>query len=637
MVDRLVTSAVLIALLGAAAAAQEELSNEACLACHGGQDAPALEGKPLYIDGGRYADSVHGPLPCTTCHADATAIPHAEPLARVGLDTCEGCHDDVVVAYRAGIHGEANGRGIREAATCNDCHGNVHTVQAHTNPQSRAHWSHLVATCAQCHSKIDLAKKFDIPVVQPVDAYLDSVHGRAVAGGKRAAVCSDCHGVHDILPHSDPRSPIARGNVPATCGRCHGEILNAYRASVHGAALRHAHTDAPVCTDCHGEHRILGSSDPSSPVFAANIPTETCGRCHGNARLSEKYGLSLDKVSAFRDSFHGLALRAGRPTVANCASCHGVHDILPSSDPRSTINPANLPATCGKCHPGAGSFFAIGSVHGSPKSQAVWLVWWVRFLYVWLIAVTIGSMTVHNGLDIARKARSPHPPPPILPVEPERMSRGLRWQHGLVMLSFPILVYTGFALTYPESWWAAPLLRWEERLALRGTLHRAAAVVLLAALAWHLAHVLVSRRLRTCMRGMLPSWGDVSAFVGALGYYVGLRAHAPHGGTFSYAEKAEYWAFMWGCLVMSITGLLLWFENTTLHYLPTWIPDVATAIHFWEAVLATLSIVVWHLYWVIFDPEVYPMDWTWWNGRPPTARVLERQAPSQPDPPAAAP
>ena len=64
------------------------------------------------------------------------------------------------------------------------------------------------------------------------------------------------------------------------------------------------------------------------------------------------------------------------------------------------------------------------------------------------------------------------------------MTRGLRWQHGLVMISFPMLAYTGFGLKYPDAWWALPL-RWEAPLGLRGSRHRVAAVILLAALAWH--------------------------------------------------------------------------------------------------------------------------------------------------------
>lgn len=622
----MISALLAVLLLVCSNAVAEEIGNEACLSCHGNEGFASPSGHPLYTNPEQFTASVHGSLPCTTCHSDITELPHAQRLKPVGTVPCATCHDDAVTAYQKSIHGRAFAQGVGEAATCSDCHGNVHAIVPHTEDRSMAHWSKLAATCARCHAKIDLAHKFDIPVVQPVEAYLQSAHARAVAAGKRGAVCSDCHGAHEILRSADPRSPTARANVPSTCGKCHGEILKTYRDSVHGEAFAAGHREAPVCTDCHGEHRILDARDPTSPVFAANLPSETCGRCHANARLGEKYGLTIGKVSAFADSFHGLALRSGELTVANCASCHGVHDIRPASDPRSHVNPANLPATCGQCHPGAGTRFTLGSVHGAPTSANAWGVAWVRFIYLWIIGLTIGAMTLHNALDLSRKARrAPAPPRSVAINQPERMTRATRWQHGLVMLSFPILVYTGFALKYPEAWWAAPLLRWERSLGLRGAIHRAAAVVMMVGLLWHVFALVSNQRLRACMRKMLPSFRDVRVALGTFAYYLGRRPHAPHSGIFNYAEKAEYLAFMWGSGVMALTGFLLWFENTTLQYLPSWVPDIATAIHFYEAILATLSILVWHFYWVIFDPEVYPMDWTWWDGHPPESRTIERQ------------
>jgi thiosulfate reductase cytochrome b subunit len=204
------------------------------------------------------------------------------------------------------------------------------------------------------------------------------------------------------------------------------------------------------------------------------------------------------------------------------------------------------------------------------------------------------------------------------------MTRALRWQHGLVMVSFVTLAYTGFALKYPESWWAAPVLRWESRFGLRGWLHRSAALFLLAALGWHLAHVATSRRLRGCLRGLAWSWSDVTDAIGA---FRARRAH--HHGAFGYVEKVEYWAFLWGTAVMALTGFLLWFENVSLRWLPKWATDVATAIHYYEAILATGAILVWHLYWVVFDPDVYPMDGSWWHGKAPAARDAERTPRSQ--------
>ncbi len=609
----------------APAVAEEEVpGDEACLACHGSEGYADESGKPLEVNGERFAASVHAPIGCVACHQDSTSIPHEERPAPVSLDVCRGCHTEIVDAYRGDVHGRARQNGIGKAAICWECHGAIHAVRSSSDPSSPASRARQVATCGQCHGRVQLAKKFGIPVVQPVGAYLGGVHARAAAEGKHAALCSDCHGMHGVQPSSDPNAPTAHRHVPETCGKCHREIFEAYRDSIHGEGLALGNRMAPVCTDCHGEHRILGVSDPKSPVFAANIPGETCGRCHADERLSEKYGLAVGKASAYEDSFHGMALRGGRVTVANCASCHGVHDIRPSSDPRSHVNPANLSATCGKCHPGVGEHFTITSVHGTPESDGAWLVSWVRFIYLWLIGVTIGLMLAHNALDILRKARRPHPAQVLPPIAPLRMALPQRCQHGLTAVSFMLLVYSGFALTYPERWWAAPLLQWEGTFAFRGTLHRVAAVVLLIAVMWHLVELAVSRKRRACMRHMLPAWRDLTVLTGTLAYYFGRRTHPPHGGTFNYAEKAEYWAFMWGMVVMTVTGFLLWFENQTLHYFPNWVSDVSTAIHFYEAILAGLSILVWHMYWVIFDPEVYPMDRAWWHGRMPASRALER-------------
>jgi Ni,Fe-hydrogenase I cytochrome b subunit/nitrate/TMAO reductase-like tetraheme cytochrome c subunit len=620
---------LLLIFAGAArcGAAEEEPDAAACLECHGDEGMEASDGRSLHVDASAFDASPHGVLGCTVCHTDATEIPHAEELTSVGPEPCAGCHEEVVTEYRTSVHGRGR-EGRDPIAGCQDCHGDLHRLVSHDAPGSPMHWSKLAASCARCHADVALSEEFRIPVHLPVEAYLESVHGRAVTAGRRAAVCSDCHGAHDVLPSNDPRSPIWRSTVPDTCGKCHGAIAETFRQSVHGQALAKGVREAPVCTDCHGEHRILAPTDEDSPVFAANIPGETCGRCHGDTRLSAKYGLPLDKVSAFQDSFHGLALRAGQLAVANCASCHGVHDILPSSDPRSHVSHARLAETCGQCHPGAGSRFAIGPVHVS-AANPIAAVDWIRLLYLWVIGIVVGAMFVHNAFDWCRKALRDPPPFVSQPdIGAERMSRALRWQHGLVMISFPVLVYTGFALTYPESWWARPLLRWENGLGLRGLLHRSAALVLIAALLAHAVHFAVSRDLRRRLHGLRWSRDDWSHLWARIAYYLGFRRTEPHGAVFTYIEKAEYWAFLWGVAIMSATGLLLWSTDAALRYLPKWIIDVATAIHFYEAVLATLAILVWHFYWVIFDPDVYPMDWSWWNGRAPARRVLERSAAS---------
>ena len=95
------------------------------------------------------------------------------------------------------------------------------------------------------------------------------------------------------------------------------------------------------------------------------------------------------------------------------------------------------------------------------------------------------------------------------------------------------------------------------------------------------------------------------------------REDEPQFAKFSYAEKIEYGGFLWGTAVMAISGFLLWFDNFALRHFPKWITDAATAVHWYEALLATLSILLWHFYMVIFDPLVYPMDTAWLDGQIP--------------------
>jgi cytochrome b subunit of formate dehydrogenase len=430
-----------------------------------------------------------------------------------------------------------------------------------------------------------------------------------------------------VLPAADPKSQVNRANVPSTCAACHGEIARAFAGSVHGQAAARGVRESPICTDCHGEHRILGPADQGSPVYASNVPKMTCGRCHGDLRLSEKFGLKSTAVVAFDDSFHGLASRSGDATVANCASCHGVHDILPSSDPRSHISPANLAATCGACHPGAGASFAIGEIHVLPEDRdsAHPAVYWIRVVYLWLIALTIGGMLLHNGLDFYRKARLPALRALAAPHDaPERMTRAFRVAHGLLAASFLVLVYTGFALTYPEAWWSRPLAAGGADL--RGIVHRVAAVGMLLAALLHVVHLVRSRSARSCARALaLPNRHDWRELRERIAFLSGRRKELPEAPWVGYPEKMEYLAVVWGTLVMSVTGFVLWFENVALRWGPKWITDVATVIHFWEAVLAGLAILVWHFYLVIFDPLVYPVDPAFWHGRSAPGRAHERR------------
>jgi formate dehydrogenase gamma subunit len=646
------------------AAAQKNIvppnqKDEACLACHGAAGMKSEKGKDISINPAKHAASAHAVLGCRDCHTSIKDFPHPAKIAKVECSTCHTdeakafstsvhallgetacaschgsvhelvtaeklapakcaeCHAQELKEFAESIHGQAASKGDPDAPKCQSCHGSIHKVKAAGEADSAVAAKNLPNTCAKCHSDPGFLSRHKIPVAHPVDSYKQSVHGRAVAAGStKAAKCNDCHGNHDIYPARDARSRVNRWRVPETCATCHKEIAKTYDASVHGEAVRTGVKDAPVCVDCHGEHLILSPKNPDSPVNAANVSVETCGRCHSSARMALLYDLPADRVPSYAESYHGLALKGGRLTAANCASCHGIHNIFKSADARSTVNTVNLAKTCGQCHQGADQArYSIGPIHvqtGTGPNHPV--VKWIRWTYWVLIPATLGFMLLHNLLDLLSKLirrRPRHESGEVV----LRMNLWFRVAHWGIMLSFPTLVVTGFALKYPDSWWARPLLMWEASTGVRGGLHRVAAVIMIAATAYHFVHLALKKRDRSFIWAMIPTIKDATDMVEVFLYNLGLSSKEPKFAKFNYAEKMEYWAFMWGTVVMALSGFLLWFNNFTLRHFPKWVSDAATAIHWYEALLATFSILIWHFYLVIFDPMVYPMDTAWLDGK----------------------
>jgi cytochrome b subunit of formate dehydrogenase len=615
VIIRFAKFALLFALVGASAAWAKDkpLTTAECLACHNDSSlTKEVSGKQvsLYVKEEAYKASMHGMMfQCVDCHKDIKAFPHEPAPAKV---SCGSCHGDAQKAYDAGFHAKARKEGDKNAATCADCHGSAHELLPAGDPNSRVNHANIAKTCGACHGQRFVMEGSGHSAA-PFFSYQEGVHGRAVAAGStKAAVCTDCHGAHQILSAGNPKSPIFKFNVPATCGKCHEPVQQVFMASIHGEAVERGNWQAPVCTDCHGIHLIKPHIDPTSSVAAQQLAKTTCGRCHEGVRLSQEFGIAGRRTTTYMSSYHGMASQLGSTVVANCASCHGVHNILPSSDPRSTISKAHLVETCGKCHPGATENFTKGKIHiDVPLSADIGstAVRWVRRFYLWMIVVVIGGMLLHNFLVWRKKAVEKRHAQRRLVV---RMQKAQRYQHLLLLSSFIVLVLTGFALKYPDSWFASLLLIREST---RSLVHRIAGVVLIAVSLFHLVYVMVDRNGRKLFKDLLPAPKDAWDVFGALRYYLGFSHERPQFARFHYGEKMEYWALVWGMFVMGATGLALWFKVQMGHLGPRWMLDIATAVHFYEAVLATLAIVVWHFYEVIFDPDVYPMNWAWYDGR----------------------
>ena len=465
--------------------------------------------------------------------------------------------------------------------------------------------------------------------------------------------CSECHG------HMEMEMGPGRVDPIETCGNCHKRALNDYLPSVHAEAFRRGTPHTATCVECHGSHSVQAIKNPLASTSKLLVATETCGRCHGSLSLTAMHRLPANVVPDYQASFHGLSAALGDQRVANCASCHSFHEVRPSWDPLSTVNRANLAQTCGACHQGTTASFATGGIHHRPDTPGHKFVDIVRAMYLMMITITVGLMIVHNGLDFWRRARerwlkgraSPHDKVSAGRRDEEvaeesdqlyesaressylRFSIAERIQHWILAASFIVLAVTGFALKYT---WPIPGFEPQQGALWRGFIHRSAAVVFIALAVFHVGYMILTRRGRLNLRALVPrirsirdlacrcaacfrlgppsvpDWRDL---IQTVKYNLGLAKTRPAMGRFTYAEKMEYFALIWGSAVMIVTGLILWFAVPFLNRFKYWVFDLATVIHFYEAVLATLAIIIWHFYFTIFNPHVFPLSKTMLTGR----------------------
>jgi len=255
-------------------------------------------------------------------------------------ETCGICHPENRVSFEDSIH-------AMEEVTCSDCHGGnpaTREVEAAHRGDFRSLSSRLEVPemCASCHSDLDRMRAYNLPVDQYA-IYLTSQHGKALARGEtRAAICTDCHGVHDLRRPRDPSSSTNARNIPATCGQCHGDqalmeefgldpdVVSDYRSSIHGRLLlEEGSIAAPNCTSCHGVH---GATPPG-----VGDVDKVCGACHEQTRQAFLAG----------PHYHGM-IEAGLP---ECASCHSNHAI-------KRFGIERVESLCAECH-GEGSDQAI--------------------------------------------------------------------------------------------------------------------------------------------------------------------------------------------------------------------------------------------------------------------------------------
>lgn len=392
-------SGAFFALPGLAFAGDEE-----CLECHGSVDkvreaAEALgvtlaaERTERLVFHAAAPGNVHEGLGCAECHPEAGELPHPQGMTRA--NPCATCHEDAVVQINRSAHRDPLG-GTSVRAPCWTCHG-AHDIRPSRDRASTLTPAHVAGRCLACHKKGE---------------YLVGVHGQGVnlAGLDVAATCVSCHGGHDILAPSQTGSRVARRNISFTCGSCHARLAETYRASVHGAALtEHDNPDVPTCVDCHEAH---GTIDPSLPRFRLASP-EICGKCHRQAGLMAKYGLSTKVFSTYVADFHGTTAELFRAVTpdqplnqAVCYDCHGHHDVESVRTTGAAAVDARMLLRCQRCHEGAGGkFISAWTGHYVPSPEKYPWIYYVRLFYQVAIPATMGFFLLYIAVDVWGRRR----------------------------------------------------------------------------------------------------------------------------------------------------------------------------------------------------------------------------------------
>ena len=332
------------------------MSNADCMRCHADEKLRrARDGRSMYVNIDEVNHSRHSleglkKVACSQCHSEVNAS-RVRPCETITHEVdCTACHDEIGKLYVGSIHGQLAGKNNPNAPNCKECHG-THGVLGKQDPQSPTFAVNVPGLCARCHREGQKAAvRYTGTQHEIIANYTESIHGTLLKNGLTVtATCTSCHTAHHILPRSDPASSVNANNVPTTCGQCHHGIEDQFEKSIHSKRVSGYSKPLPVCNDCHTAHAIHRTDENS---FRLNVMT-TCGRCH--EKIAETYF----------DTYHGKVSKLGYTKAAKCYDCHGAHDVLAVTDPRSHLSRANVAATCGKCHAGATRRFAGYLTHAT--------------------------------------------------------------------------------------------------------------------------------------------------------------------------------------------------------------------------------------------------------------------------------
>ncbi|MBL8040047.1 MAG: cytochrome b/b6 domain-containing protein [Chthonomonas sp.] len=505
--------------------------------------------------------------------------------------------------------------------------------------------------CMGCHSA---DAESGPPIKQ--DHLLNSPH--ATLG------CKTCHASITAAPHT----PAMLKDKPA-CADCHPDESEGYFASVHARPDKVA-GDHPTCRTCHG-----GGDPHSVKLYATwtrDDKVNVCSSCHSEKDRMARYGPNVEAVSSYELSFHGRALlKYGSQETAICVDCHGSHAVRSHLDPKSNTFTTNIAHTCGKCHKGAGPNFSVsGSNHMNLTIHREPILAGVLLFFKVLVSGMATFLMLGVLLDLKRSLFSKTPPRSgrlvgtvvslgflsiVVAIAQatfgwrggtistligaslmlasvfifkwqnrgkaataseiyDRFHPSLRIQHMLLVVSFTLLIITGMPVRNPQTELLRRIYLSIGGLEVGRVIHRAAGVLLITVFLFHVFELIWKWKqagFKWSAWTMLPGKQDLDDFVAESRSYLGNQGTVPAYGRFHFREKLDYFAEYWGIPLMAITGLILWFPVTLGNLLPPIAIPIAFIAHSYEAVLAFIAILTWHLYNTYFNPNHFAQTRPW--------------------------
>lgn len=589
------------------------LSDRSCLNCHENETIHKVENgekKSLYVSKKELLNSAHFEVPCVKCHTNVNPrLQRPCATAQVKEVNCAACHTKFGEEFAKGAHGMALTEGKENAPTCIRCHG-THDIQLHTREESRVFRTKIPVLCGDCHKndKIVVKAASGTDTISVID-YSTSVHGRKIgeSGLLSSAVCSDCHNSHLVLPASNPYSSVNRKNIPATCSTCHRGVYKDYIKSVHFTNDDKKLEKYPNCEDCHSSHK---ASLTKTDDFMKQV-TETCGSCHNE--LAETYFLTLHgkvyqlgNINAAKcTDCHGAhdILPSTDPeshiSLVNiektCAKCHeDVNKRFTGYLTHATHHDRErypvLYYTYLFMSTLLISVFAFFGIHT--------LLWFPAALK-----------------EIRRRRREHQRQANQDDLYVLRFTFTQRLTHFFVIVSFMALAVTGMMLKFSGMDWAWTLAQWIGGVEVAGVIHRIAAVITFGYFFSHVIGLIRKKKQKKMgwfeflfgKDSMMFNLQDLKDFWATIKWFLRLGPK-PEYGRWTYWEKFDYFAVFWGVAVIGLSGLMLWFPTFFTKFLPGWIVNVAHIVHSDEALLAVGFIFTIHFFNTHLRPDAFPMD-----------------------------